>query len=97
SGVVSTQLGYSLGMAVVMVMATLAVTTEYSIGMIKTTFLAVPNRTAALLAKTLVVALSAGLVGLVSAFGAWALGLVLIPGTDLTLHGMTEWRQVGGV
>jgi ABC-2 type transport system permease protein len=97
SGVTSTQLGYALGMAVVMVMATLAVTTEYSVGMIRTTFLAVPKRTAALLAKTTVVAVAAGLVGLIAAFGSWALGLVLMPGVDLGLHGATEWRQVGGV
>jgi ABC-2 type transport system permease protein len=96
-GVASTQLGYGLGMAVVMVMATLAVTTEYSVGMIRTTFLAVPNRTVALLAKTFVVALGAGLVGLLAAFGSWALGLALLPGTDLALHGAVEWRQVGGV
>ena len=87
SGVTSTQLGYGLGMAVVMVMATLAVTTEYSVGMIRTTFLAVPNRTVALLAKTVVVAVAAGLVGLLAAFGSWALGLVLLPGADLALHG----------
>jgi ABC-2 type transport system permease protein len=97
SGVTSTQLGYGLGMAVVMVMAALAVTTEYSVGMIRTTFLAVPNRTVSLLAKTFVVSLAAGLVGLVTAFGSWAMGLALMPGADLALHGPTEWRQVGGV
>jgi ABC-2 type transport system permease protein len=97
SGVVSTQLGYGLGMAVVMVLATLAVTTEYSVGMIRTTFLAVPNRTVALLAKAAVVAVAAGLIGLVTAFGSWAMGLVLMPGADLALHGATEWRQVAGV
>ncbi|MEV6639176.1 hypothetical protein [Amycolatopsis sp. NPDC051371] len=97
TGVPSTQLGYGLGLAVVMVMATLAVTTEYSVGMIRTTFLASPDRGAVLLAKTLVVALGAGLVGLLAAFGSWALGLVLMPGRDLALHGVTEWRQVAGV
>jgi ABC-2 type transport system permease protein len=97
TGVPSTQLGYGLGMAVVMVMATLAVTTEYSVGMIRTSFLAVPNRTVALLAKAFVVAVGAGLVGLLAAFGSWALGLVLLPDVDLALHGATEWRQVAGV
>jgi ABC-2 type transport system permease protein len=97
TGVPSTQLGYGLGLAVVMVMATLAVTTEYSVGMIRTTFLAVPNRTVALLAKAFVVAMGAGLIGLLAAFGSWALGLVLLPNVDLALHGATEWRQVGGV
>ena len=97
TGVASTQLGYGLGMAVVMVMATLAVTTEYSVGMIRTSFLAVPNRTVALLAKAFVVAVGAGLVGLLAAVGSWALGLVLLPDVDLALHGATEWRQVAGV
>ena len=96
SGVTSTQLGYGLGMAVIMVMATLAVTTEYSVGMIRTSFLAVPNRTVALLAKTVVVSVVAGLIGLITAFGSWAAGLVLMPGADLALHGATEWRQAGG-
>jgi len=49
--VASTQFGYVLGMAVVMVMATLAVTTEYSVGTIRTTFMAVPRRSSALVAK----------------------------------------------
>ncbi len=97
TGVMSTQLAYGLGMAVVMVMATLAVTTEYSVGMIRTTFLAVPNRTVSLLAKAAVVAVTAGLIGLITAFGSWAMGLVLMPGADLALHGATEWRQVAGV
>ncbi|MGH3879235.1 MAG: hypothetical protein ACRDSK_19585 [Actinophytocola sp.] len=96
SGITSTQLGYGLGMAVIMVMATLAVTSEYSVGMIRTSFLAVPNRTVALLAKTVVVSTVAGLIGLVTAFGSWAAGLVLMPGADLALHGATEWRQAGG-
>ena len=43
-----------------MVMATLAVTTEYRFGTIRATFQAVPNRTRTLLAKTTVVALFAG-------------------------------------
>src|ERR1700741_5551960 len=80
SGVTSTQLGYGLGMAVIMVMATLAVTSEYSVGLIRTSFLAVPNRTVALLAKTVVVSTVAGIVGLITAFGSWGAGLVLLPG-----------------
>jgi ABC-2 type transport system permease protein len=95
--VASTQFGYSLGMAVVMVMAALAVTTEYSLGTIRTTFLAVPHRGAALAAKTLVVATVAGLVGLLSAFGSWGLSRLLLPGAELSLAGGAEVRQVVGV
>jgi ABC-2 type transport system permease protein len=95
--VASTQFGYSLGMAVVMVMAALAVTTEYSVGTIRTTFLAVPHRGAALAAKTLVVATVAGLVGLLSAFGSWGLSWLLLPRAELSLAGGAELRQVVGV
>ena len=95
--VASTQFAYTLGMAVVMVMATLAVTTEYTTGTIRTTFLAVPRRRAALLAKTAVVAVVGGVVGLVGAFGSWGASLVLQPGAELALAGPVEWRQVAGV
>src|SRR4051794_8177113 len=61
--VASTQFGYAFGMAVIMVLAALAVTTEYRFGTIRTTFQAVPHRTSALLAKTTVVALLALLIG----------------------------------
>lgn len=95
--VAATQFGYTTGMAVLMVMATLAVTTEYSVGTIRTTFLAVPGRTAALAAKTAVVAAVAGVVGLVIGFGSWATGRLLLPSADLALAGPAEWRQVAGV
>lgn len=95
--VASTQFGYSLGMAVVMVMGALAVTTEYSVGTIRTTFLAVPHRGAALAAKTVVVATAACLVGLVSAFASWGLSRLLLPEAALSLSGAVQWRQVAGV
>jgi len=95
--VASTQLGYVLGMAVVMLMATLAVTTEYSVGTIRTTFMAVPRRGPALIAKAIVVGTLAAVIGLVAAFGAWAISLVLLPEFDLSLAGPDDWRHVAGV
>jgi ABC-2 type transport system permease protein len=95
--VASTQLTYTVGMAIVMVLATLAVTGEYSVGTIRTTFLAVPRRGVALVAKTVVVGAVAAAVGLVASFGSWGLGIVLAPGADLALRGAVEWRQVAGV
>lgn len=92
-----TQMGYTFGMAVVMVMATLAVTSEYSVGTIRTTFLAVPRRGVALAAKTLVVAALATVVGLLGAFGAWGTSRLVLPTADLALAGAVEWRQVAGV
>src|SRR6478609_7323727 len=94
--VASTQMGYTLGMAVVMVMATLAVTTEYSVGTIRTTFMAVPRRTPALLAKASVVAVLAAVIGLISAFGAWGVSLLILPASDLSLVGGDDWRHVAG-
>jgi len=95
--VATTQMGYTLGMAVVMVMAALAVTTEYSVGTIRTTFLAMPHRGHALAAKTVVVAILAFLIGLAVSLSSWAIGLLVLPDADLALHGATQWRQVGGV
>ena len=93
----STQYGYNLGMAVVMVMATLAVTTEYSVGTIRTTFLAAPGRGPVVLAKATVVAVFAAVIGVIGAFGAWALSLILMPDAHLALAGPDDWRQVAGV
>jgi ABC-2 type transport system permease protein len=95
--VATTQFAYTTGMAVVAVMATLAVTSEYTTGTIRTTFLAVPRRATALLAKAVVVGVLSALVGLVAGFGAWGLSALLLPGVDLGLHGVVEWRQVAGV
>ncbi len=93
----ATQSTRVIGMAALMVVAVLAVTTEYATGTIATTFLAVPDRGAALRAKALVVAVLAGLVGLAGAIGSWAASAVLLPGADLALDGLDAWRQVAGV
>lgn len=86
-----------IGIVAAVVMAALAVTTEYSYSTIRTTFQAVPGRTAALLAKTTVVALTAGAVGLVTAFGTWALVCGLRPYADLAIATEARWRGVVGV
>ncbi|MFD6072728.1 ABC transporter permease [Amycolatopsis lurida] len=91
-----TQFGYGFGMAVIMVLAALSVTTEYRFSTIRTTFQAVPNRTAALLAKTGVVAALSLVVGEVAAFGAWGLASVMRP-EDLALNTAAEWTSVAGV
>ncbi|WP_236790411.1 ABC transporter permease [Amycolatopsis sp. GM8] len=93
----STQFGYTFGMAVVMVLAALAVTTEYRFGTIRTTFQAVPHRTSALLAKTTVVALMALVIGEIGAFGSLAIGMLLKPNADLALNSGADWINVAGV
>lgn len=95
--VASTQFGYSFGLAVIMVLAALAVTTEYRFGTIRTTFQAVPHRGSVLLAKTTVVAILALVIGEIAAFGSWALSTVLKPEFDLTLNTTAEWINVAGV
>lgn len=92
-----TQMGYSFGLTVVMVMAALAVTTEYRFGTIRATFQAIPNRSAVLLSKTAVVALLAGVIGEVAAFAAWLVGKLIRPTADLAIDTGQEWRNVAGV
>ena len=90
--------GWQFGLMVVMVMAALAITTEYRFGTIRTTFQAVPNRSAVLLAKTAVVAVLAAVIGEVAGCGAWAAGKALAaPGVDLALSGPEAWRMVAGI
>lgn len=89
--------GYQLGMMVVMVLAALAVTTEYRFGTIRATFLAVPDRVSALVAKTCVVAATAFVIGELAAFGSLGVTALLASESDLALSGAAEWRQVAGV
>lgn len=95
--IASTQYGYNLGLVVVMVMAALAITTEYRFNTIKATFQAIPNRIAALTAKTAVVALAAGGIGLAAAFGSVAVAKLIRPAANLALDTPFEWRAVAGV
>ncbi|GAA4611026.1 hypothetical protein [Saccharopolyspora hordei] len=92
-----TQVGHQFGLMVVLVLAALSITTEYRFGTIRATFLAVPNRTAALAAKTVLVALVAFVIGELAAFGSWVTAKVLVPGADLALRTADDWRVVAGV
>jgi ABC-2 type transport system permease protein len=89
--------GYQFGLVVMMVMAALAVTTEYRFGTIKTTFQAVPNRTALLLAKTSVVAVLSAVIGEVASFASWALARAIHPTSTLALSGEAAWRNIAGM
>ena len=91
------QQGAQFGLMVVMVMAALAVTTEYRFGTIRATFQAVPGRTAALLAKTAVVAALALVIGELAAFGSWLVTQAFSPTGDLALDSAEDWRLVAGV
>ncbi|MCW2631966.1 MAG: hypothetical protein JWR88_928 [Pseudonocardia sp.] len=93
----STQFAYNFGMIIIMVMATLAVTTEYRFNTIKTTFQAIPNRTAVLSAKVAVVALVAGIIGEITAWASYGLARLIKPAADLGIDTSAEWRQVAGI
>lgn len=97
SSVATTQFGYQFGLPVIMVLAALSVTTEYRFGTMRTTFQAIPNRAAALLAKTTVVAVLALVIGEISAFGSWGIANVLKPSADLALTSSADWINVAGV
>ncbi|MDR7302119.1 hypothetical protein [Haloactinomyces albus] len=92
-----TQTGYQFGLIVTMVMAVLAVTTEYRFGTIKATFQAVPNRAAVLLAKTALIAVLALLIGEAAAFGSWGVAQVVAPEADLAITTAEHWRQLAGL
>jgi ABC-2 type transport system permease protein len=93
----STQTMYILGLTVIMVMATLSVTTEYRFGTMRTTFQAVSSRSRALLAKATVLAIVAGLVGEVSSFGSWGVAKLIAHSPDTDIHTAAEWRQIAGM
>ncbi|WP_462188722.1 MULTISPECIES: ABC transporter permease [unclassified Frankia] len=92
-----TQFAYNFGLVVMMVMATLAVTTEYRFSTIRSTFLAVPTRTPALLAKAAVVSLLAGIVGEITAIASWGVAKLIKPDAPLALDTAQEYRNVFGV
>jgi len=92
-----TQTVYILGLVVIMVMATLSVTTEYRFGTIKATFQAVPSRTRALLAKVTVLALVAGAVGEVSSFGSWGVARLITGSSATDITTAAQWREIAGM
>ncbi len=90
--------GVGLGMSIYMVLAALAITTEYRFGTIRNTFLGVPRRAAVLLAKTVLLALIGAVVGLVAALASYFLAKALAqdPPVPLELSTWDDWRQVVG-
>jgi len=89
--------GRNLSLMVLLVMAAIAITNEYRFGTIRATFTAVPNRTAALLAKVVVVALVVGIVGEVLALSAYGIPQLIEPNADVVANTSDEWRFVLGI
>ncbi|GAA2015610.1 ABC transporter permease [Nakamurella flavida] len=92
------QLGFNLGLPIFMVLAALAVTTEYRFGTIRSTFLAVPQRPKVLIAKTVLLAVLGGVVGVVGGLAAYSLTKTLAgdASTDLQLSTGADYRIVLG-
>lgn len=88
------------GVPVMMILASMTVTGEYRSGMIRTTFMATPNRAAVLAAKAIVAALfsavytAAMVVGSIMTARMFAKSFV---GSQLSLTELASWRAVGAV
>jgi ABC-2 type transport system permease protein len=79
--------GVELGQAVVAILAVLAISTEYSTGMIRTTLVAMPRRSAVLAAKAVIVGGLVLAAGTIAVAGSLLAGRLLLPG-----HGFTAAR-----
>ncbi|EME18304.1 ABC transporter permease [Rhodococcus triatomae] len=88
------------GVLVLMILAALAVTSEYRFGIIRTTFQAVPKRDTVLITKAGLIGVFGALLTFVLTFGAYAIAKATAgeeAGTLLTLTGSDAWRSIYGV
>jgi ABC-2 type transport system permease protein len=80
--------GIELGQTVIAILAVLAITNEYSTGMIRITFTAMPHRPTVLAAKAAIVSGIALAVGTVAVLGSLLAGRFILPGNGFTpAHG----------
>ncbi|QDQ94433.1 ABC transporter permease [Rhodococcus sp. WB9] len=88
------------GVLVLMILAALAVTSEYRFGVIRTTFQAIPNRASVLIAKAGLIGAFGAVLTFVLTFGAYAIAKATAgdeAGAALTLSGDDAWRSIYGV
>lgn len=87
------------GILVLMIMAALAVTSEYRFGIIRTTFQAIPNRTSVLVAKAALIGVFGAALTFVLAFGAYAIAKATSgdAGKGITLSSESDWRAIYGL
>jgi ABC-2 type transport system permease protein len=80
--------GVQLGQAVVAILAVLAVCGEYSTGMVRVTFAAMPRRSTVLAAKSLLIGGLTVLAGTIAVLGSVLIGRLVMPGKGFTAtHG----------
>ncbi|GAA1711181.1 ABC transporter permease subunit [Isoptericola hypogeus] len=98
SGTFVITLGYSFGQLAVAVLAALIVTNEYSTGMIRSTFAAVPRRLPALWAKLVVIVVTVVVVISVALAIAYVVTLPILDAADLPvdLSDPEQLRALGG-
>jgi hypothetical protein len=88
------------GVPVLMILAALTVTGEYRSGMIRTTFMATPNRTSVLVAKAVVAAMFFAVYAAALTIAAVLVGRLMAPplvGSNLSLVDPGTWRLVGAI
>ncbi|MGW6377591.1 ABC transporter permease [Rhodococcus sp. NPDC055112] len=88
------------GVLVLMILAALAVTSEYRFGIIRTTFQAVPKRDSVLITKAGLIGGFGALLTFVLTFGAYAIAKATAgsdAGAALKLSGGEAWRSIYGV
>lgn len=91
-------LGVNISLSIFMVLAALAVTTEYRFNTIRSSFLAAPRRIGVLVAKSVVVGVLGLVVGAAVALAAFFVTQALAknPAQPLTLSTAQDWREVVG-
>ena len=88
------------GVPVLMILAAMTVTGEYRSGMIRTTFMATPNRTLVLVAKAIVAAMFSAVYAAALTIAAVLVGRLMAPplvGSNLSLADPGTWRLVGAI
>jgi ABC-2 type transport system permease protein len=78
--------GIQLGQALVVVVAVLAVSGEYTDGMIRWTLAAIPRRSVMLVAKSAVISVVVAVAGAVAVLGSVLAGQLFLPGNGFTAH-----------
>lgn len=91
-------LGYSFGQLAIAVLGALVVTNEYSTGMIRSTFAAVPHRLPALWAKLVVIVVATAVVVALALGVAYLVTMPILDsaGLPVDLSDTTQLRSVGG-
>jgi ABC-2 type transport system permease protein len=89
--------GIQLGQAVIAVLAVLTVSGEYSTGMIRTTFTAMPHRIAVLAAKAIILTGGVLVAGAIGVLGSVLAGRLTLPGQGFTAaHGYPSLSLTDG-